>query len=60
MNHSFLEGRSKEKVNDLLEEGLRSQAYYRSGARKSRLVSTFPRLLPILLGILGILIILIR
>jgi hypothetical protein len=60
MNHSFYEGRTKEKVKDMLEEGQRSQAYYRSGARKSRSVSMLPRLLPILLGILGLLIILIR
>ena len=60
MNHSFLEGRSKEKIKDLLEEGQRSQAYYRSGRRKSRLLPALPRLILILLGILGILVVVIR
>jgi hypothetical protein len=60
MNHSFLEGRSNEKVKDLLDEGQRSQAYYRSGAKKSRLLPTLPKLAMILLGILGILNVLLR
>lgn len=60
MNHSFLEGRSNEKVKDLLEEGQRSQAYYRSGAKKNRLLPTLPKLALILLGILGILNVLLR
>jgi hypothetical protein len=55
MNHSFLEGRSKEKVKDLLEEGQRSQAYYRSGARRSRSLPSLPKLILFLLGIVGLL-----
>jgi hypothetical protein len=60
MNYSFLEGRSREKVKDILEEGQRSQAYYRSGARKSRLLPSLPRFILILLGTLGILSVIIR
>lgn len=60
MNHSFLEGRSREKVNDLLEEGQRSQAYYRSGRRRARLLPSLPRLIMVMLGILGLLSLLIR
>ena len=33
MHPSFLEGRATEKVNDLLEEGQRSQAFYGSGSQ---------------------------
>jgi hypothetical protein len=60
MNHSFLEGRSKEKVRDLLEEGQRSQAVYRSGTRNSRLLPSLPKLILFLLVSLGILSVLIR
>lgn len=38
MNHFFYEQRGKEKVKDLLEEGQRSQAFYRSGASKLSLL----------------------
>lgn len=60
MNHSFFEGRSREKIKDMLEEGQRSQAYYRSGARKSRLLPSLPKLIMFLLGIVGLLSVLIR
>ena len=30
MNQAFLEERSKEKINDLLNEGIRSQEYHRN------------------------------
>ena len=55
MNQFFYESRGKEKVNDLLKEGQRSQAYSRSGAPKSGLLNGLPKLVLILLGILGIL-----
>lgn len=60
MDHFFYESRGKEKVKDLMEEGLRSQAYYRSGASKVNLVYKLPKLLLIALGILGVLGLLIR
>jgi hypothetical protein len=60
MNHSYFEGRSKEKVKDFLEEGQRSQAYYRSGARKSRSLPSLSKLILFLLGIMGLLSVLMR
>jgi len=55
MNQFFFETRGKEKVKDLLNEGQRSQAYYGSGASKPSLLNRLPKLILILLGILGIL-----
>ena len=60
MNQFFYESRGNEKVKDLLNEGQRSQAFYRSGAPKLNLLRGLPRLILILLGILGILQLLIR
>lgn len=57
MNQSFYEIRSKEKINDLLQEGMRSQAYYRSKPNVSHLL---PKLIVTFIGILGILGFLIR
>ena len=37
MNQAFLEERSIEKVNDLINEGVRSQEYHRSRTRKANL-----------------------
>jgi hypothetical protein len=34
MNQTFLEERSKEKVKNVLDEGMRSQEYYRNRTRK--------------------------
>ena len=34
MNHVFLEERSKEKLNNLRNEGVRSQEHYRNRSRK--------------------------
>jgi len=53
MNQSFLESRSKEKLDDLMKEGMMSQAYYRSSASKARLLAKLPKLILIVLGILG-------
>ncbi len=55
MNQFFYESRGNEKVKDLLNEGQRSQAFYRSGAPKLNLLRGLPKLILILLGILGIL-----
>ena len=60
MNQFFYESRGNEKVKDLLNEGQRSQAFYRSGAPKLNLLRGLPKLILILLGILGILQLLIR
>lgn len=59
MNQSFYEDRAKEKIKDLLDEGLRSQGFYRSGHRKPGLRAVLPGLSLILIGILGLLAILI-
>ena len=55
MNQNFLEDRSNEKINDLISEGLISQEFYRSGAKKLSLFRHLPR---VFLGVIGLLIIL--
>jgi hypothetical protein len=55
MNQFFYESRGKEKVKDLMKEGMGSQAYHRSRAPKPSLLNGLPKLILILLGILGIL-----
>lgn len=60
MNQFFYEQRGKEKVKDLLEEGQRSQAYYRSGAPKLKLLRGLPKFIVVLLGLLGLLGLLVR
>jgi hypothetical protein len=60
MNDFFYESRGKEKVKELLNEGQRSQAFYRSGAPKLGLLRGLPKLIVGILGILGILALLAR
>jgi hypothetical protein len=60
MNQFFYESSSKEKVKDLLNEGQRSQAFYRSGAPKLGPLRGLPKLIIGLLAILGILGLLVR
>jgi len=60
MNQFFYEHRGKEKVKDLMEEGIRSQAFRRSSAPKIAWVPSLPKLIAALLGILGILALLVR
>lgn len=55
MNHFYLESRGKEKARDLMNEGIRSQAYRRSGASRARFISKLPKFILIVLGILGVL-----
>jgi hypothetical protein len=55
MNHFSYEIMGKEKVKDLQEEGMRSQAFHRAGAPKPALLRGLPRLALTLLGILGLL-----
>ena len=54
MNQFFYESRGKEKIKDMMEEGMRSQAFHRSGAPKLGLLPSLPKLIFILMGILGI------
>jgi hypothetical protein len=60
MNQFFYEQRGKEKVRNLMEEGMRSQALRRSGAAKSNLLHNLPKYALAILGILGMLGILLR
>lgn len=55
MNDFFYESRSKEKIKEVMEEGLRSQAYYRSGEPKPNLLRGVSKLILLILGILGVL-----
>lgn len=55
MNQYFYESRGKEKANDLMTEGMRSQSYYRSGAFKTNMLPRISKLILIVLIILGIL-----
>ena len=50
----------KEKVRELQNEGVRSQAFHRSGAPSLGLLRGLPRLMLVLLGILGLLALLVR
>ena len=54
MNHFSYEVMGKEKVKGIREEGLRNQEVHRSGAHSS-LRRSLPKLLLLLLGMLGIL-----
>jgi hypothetical protein len=60
MNHFSLEVMGKEKLKDLRAEGMRGQELHRSGAPKMGLLNGLPRLILVLLGILGILTWLVR
>jgi hypothetical protein len=50
----------KEKVRDLQNEGIRSQSFHRSGAPRLSLLRGLPKLILILLRLLGILGLLVR
>jgi hypothetical protein len=54
MNYSFFEKRSKEKVKDLLDEGQRSQAFYKSGASRINHLRNLPRLIFTAIGYSGV------
>lgn len=55
MNQFYYESSGKEKIKDLQEEGMRSQAFHRSGAPKADLLGGLPKLIIGLLSILGLL-----
>ncbi|HAV77029.1 MAG TPA: hypothetical protein DCX53_06720 [Anaerolineae bacterium] len=60
MNQFFYESRGREKVNDLINEGLKSQTYHRSAASKPSFLRRFPTYILIGLGILGVLQMIVR
>jgi hypothetical protein len=59
MNHFSYEVLGKEKVKGMRDEGLISQEVHRSGAHTS-LIRGLPKLLMLIVGILGILGLLVR
>ncbi|HSM71840.1 MAG TPA: hypothetical protein VK851_09865 [Anaerolineales bacterium] len=60
MNQSFYESKASEKLNNLRNEGMMSQSYYRSGASKTSLLSKLPKLIVFILGALGLIQIILR
>lgn len=59
MDHYSYEVMAKEKVNNLIEEGMRSQAVYKAGASR-RPNYRLSKLILVTLGIIGILGLLVR
>jgi hypothetical protein len=53
MNHFSFEVMGKEKIDNLIEEGMRSQAVSRAGLSR-RIERRLPRLMLVILGILAI------
>jgi hypothetical protein len=60
MNQFFFESRGKEKVNDLMHEGMMSQAHNRSRSRGSSFLSRIPKISMVILAIVWILQMIIR
>lgn len=60
MNQFFYEQRGKEKVNDLMREGMTSQALHRSETRKPGVLRHLPKLVVVIAGILGLITFLVR
>jgi hypothetical protein len=60
MNHFSYEMMEKKKIEDLQAEGIRSQAFYKSGASKLPFLRGLPKIALGLLGILGLLGLLMR
>jgi len=60
MNDFSYESRAKEKIKEMIAEGMRSQEFHRSGAPKLNLLRGLPKLALSVLGILGLLGLLIR
>ena len=60
MDHFSYEVLGKEKVKGFQEEGLRNQEVYRSRVSQIGFLRSLPKLILLLLGILGILELLIR
>jgi len=49
MNYSYLESRSKEKVNNRINEGMMSQEHYRSRSSNAGILSRLPKFIIIVL-----------
>lgn len=60
MNHFFYESRGKEKVRELMREGMNSQEYSRSRSSKTAFLRGLPKLIVFLLGALGLMQLLLR
>ena len=60
MNHFYIELQVKEKIGDIMNEGLRSQVYHRSGVVKASFLRRLPKLILMILGILGMVGLLVR
>ena len=60
MNHFFYEVSGKEKINSLRKEGMMSQAFHRSGARRRDFPGNLPKLTMLFVGILGLLVLLLH
>ena len=60
MNQFFYETRGKEKVKNLMEEGIRSQALHPLRGTRSRILQNLPKLVLLVLGILGLIGMLVR
>lgn len=54
MNHFSYDVMRKEKVRELQGEGVRSQEFHRSGAPRRGMLHGLPKLIVVLLGLLGI------
>lgn len=54
MNQSYYESRANEKLNNLRNEGMMSQAYYRSRRAKTGLISKLPKLILVALIVVGL------
>ena len=55
MNHFSYDVMRKEKIRELQQEGLVNQSLHRSGAPKPSLLTELPKLILMLLGVLGML-----
>jgi hypothetical protein len=60
MNQFFYEARGREKVRELMKEGMNSQEYSRSRTSKNGSLRGLTRLIVFLLGALGVLQLIIR
>jgi hypothetical protein len=55
MNQFFYESRGKEKVKELMDEGMRSQAVRRAGISRAVLRGRLTKTILIVFGLLGVL-----
>jgi len=60
MNQFFFETRGKEKVKELMNEGMTGQALSRSSFRRPSFLSRIPKLILVLLAVLGVLQIIVK